>query len=69
MDAFYSDERKKNLEVGDLMSVLLINPENTEAKQLWEKKDGSYIVINLKTRHHENGYNEWYVDGKAVKIH
>ncbi|HEY2491983.1 MAG TPA: hypothetical protein VGI33_03520 [Paenibacillus sp.] len=67
MDAFYSDERKKNLEAGDLMPALLISPDQSEAKQFWQKKDGSYIVIDLKTKL-DNGHNEWYVDGSTTKI-
>ncbi|MFC7680741.1 hypothetical protein [Paenibacillus sp. GCM10028914] len=62
IDAFFSEERKKNLEVGDLMPALLINPDQTEAKQFWEKHDGSYIVINLKSKK-KNGLREWLVDG------
>lgn len=68
MDAFYSEERKKNLQVGDIMPALLISPDHSEAKQFWQKSDGSYIVINLKTKELSSGHNEWYVDGNAIKI-
>ncbi|MGG3284448.1 hypothetical protein [Paenibacillus solani] len=68
MDAFYGEERKSNLEVGDYMPAILINPELTEAKQFWQKHDGSYIVINMKTTK-SNGTKQWYVEGEAERIH
>ncbi|MGM1050587.1 MAG: hypothetical protein ACQEXX_31360 [Bacillota bacterium] len=68
MEAFYSEERKRNLEVGDIMPALMISPDHSEAKQFWQKNDGSYIIINLKTQKLDNGHNEWYVDGNAIKI-
>lgn len=68
IDAFYGEERKSNLEVGDYMPAILINPELTEAKQFWQKHDGSYIVINMKTTK-ANGKKQWYVEGNAERIH
>lgn len=66
--AFYSDERKENLEVGDFMSGLLISPDRTEAKVYWQKKDESYVFISLKTRINEEGHKLWYADGNAKKL-
>lgn len=68
MDAFYSEERKRNLEVGDLMPALLISPDQTEAKQFWEKHNGSYIVIDLKSKEVESSNREWFVDGSALRL-
>lgn len=67
IDAFYGEERRANLEVGDYMPAILINSELTEAKQFWQKYDGSYIVINMKTKN-SNGSKQWYVEGKAEHL-
>ncbi|MCY9517029.1 hypothetical protein [Paenibacillus apiarius] len=62
--AYYSEERRKNLDVGDYMPALMLSKDGLEAKQYWEKKDGSIIVIDLKTKN-EDGDNLWYVSDNA----
>ncbi|MGO4372646.1 hypothetical protein AB4Z21_18170 [Paenibacillus sp. MCAF20] len=61
-------EAKSNLDVGDSMPGLLFNPDSTEAKVYWQKKNGSYVSISLKTRINEEGHKMWYVDGNARKL-
>lgn len=61
LDAFYSKERRENLDVGDYMPALLLNPDETEGLVYWEKADGSYVVIDLKTKSDDS--DSWYVNG------
>lgn len=71
---YHNDERKKNLEVGDLRSAILISPDRSEAIVYWEKKDGSYVFMNLRTEvsktldQTDKDQKKWYLDGEAVKI-
>ncbi|MCE5173391.1 hypothetical protein LQV63_29550 [Paenibacillus profundus] len=53
--AFYSEERRRNLEVGDKMSALLISKDGMEAKQYWEIRNGSFVVIDLETKKSKDG--------------
>lgn len=64
LEAYYSEERRANLEVGDYMSALLINPEKSRALVYWEKANGSYVVMDLKSK--GNNSKSWYVDGVEV---
>ncbi len=63
LEAFYGKERKENLEQGDYMSALLINPKKSKALVYWEKANGSYVVIEMNT----NDDNSWYVSGVRVE--
>ncbi|GIO66614.1 hypothetical protein NYE48_02195 [Paenibacillus sp. FSL M7-1455] len=65
LDAFYSEERKNNLDVGDYMPALLINPDKSHALVYWEKANGSYVVMDLKTK--SNDSNSWYVNEVKIK--
>ncbi|OPA73756.1 hypothetical protein BVG16_27100 [Paenibacillus selenitireducens] len=65
IDAFYSEERAKNLDVGDYMSALLINPDKSQALVYWEKANGSYVVMDLKTKSDDS--NSWYVNGVKIE--
>ncbi|MGZ7445048.1 hypothetical protein [Paenibacillus sp. TH7-28] len=65
LEAFYSEERKNNLDVGDYMPALLINPDKSQALVYWEKANGSYVVMDLKTISDDS--NSWYVDGVEIE--
>lgn len=64
LEAYYSEERRANLDVGDYMSALLINPEKSRALVYWEKANGSYVVMDLKSK--GNNSKSWYVDGVEI---
>ncbi|WP_223068674.1 hypothetical protein [Paenibacillus caui] len=64
LEAFYGEDRKENLEVGDYMPALLISPDKKRALVYWEKANGSYVVLEMKTKSDDSNY--WYVNG--VKI-
>ncbi|WP_028544339.1 hypothetical protein [Paenibacillus taiwanensis] len=64
LEAFYSEERRKNLEVGDKMSALLVSPDKSQALVYWEKANGSYVVIGMKTK--ITSSDTWYVDGVSI---
>ncbi|MCG7406581.1 hypothetical protein MH117_04060 [Paenibacillus sp. ACRRX] len=64
LEAFYSEERSKNLEIGDKMSALLISPDKSQILVYWEKANGSYVVIQLKTK--ITSSHTWYVDGVSI---
>jgi len=64
LEAYYSEERRANLDVGDYMSALLINPEKSRALVYWEKANGSYVVMDLKAK--GNNSKSWYVDGVEI---
>lgn len=64
LDAFYSEDRKNNLDVGDYMPAVLINPDESQALVYWEKANGLYAVMDLKTKSDDS--DSWYVNG--VKI-
>ncbi|AZS16809.1 hypothetical protein [Paenibacillus lutimineralis] len=61
LNAFYSEERTSNLDVGDYMSAILISPNNSEALVYWEKSDSRYVVIHLL-----NDDSNWYVDSTDI---
>nr|WP_145164529.1 hypothetical protein [Paenibacillus terrae] len=63
LEAFYSEERRANLDVGDYMSALLINPEKSRALVYWEKANASYVVMDLKSKRNSKS---WYVDGVEI---
>jgi len=63
LDAFYSKERKENLEKGDYMSALLLSPDKSQALVYWEKANGTYVVLEMNTK----SGNSWYVS-EVVKI-
>ncbi|WP_145141235.1 hypothetical protein [Paenibacillus sp. Y412MC10] len=63
LEAYYSEERRANLDVGDYMSALLINPEKSRALVYWEKANGSYVVMDLKSKRNSKS---WYVDGVEI---
>ncbi|MDR0270833.1 hypothetical protein [Paenibacillus sp.] len=60
LEAFYGEERKNNLEVGDYVPALLMNPNNSQALVYWEKANGSYVVMDLKTKSDDS--SSWYVN-------
>lgn len=64
----FGEAKSKNLEVGDSMPGLLFNPDRTEIKVYWQKKNASYVFISLKTRIDEEGHKLWYADGIAKKL-
>ena len=63
LEAYYSEERRANLDVGDYMSALLINPEKSHALVYCEKANGSYVVMDLKSKRNSKS---WYVDGVEI---
>ena len=56
-----------NRQSGDLLSSVLINPEFTRAKVIFQRDEGKgkTILVNLETKIDENGVKVWYVDGNA----
>lgn len=68
LDAYYNDERAQHMQIGDSMTALLVNPDQTEVIEFWEKKDGTYMMIHLKTKKEGWGKKVWYVDGGAVRL-
>ncbi|MDK8179605.1 hypothetical protein [Paenibacillus sp. UMB4589-SE434] len=64
LEAFYSEERRENLDMGDKMSALLISPDKSQALIYWEKANGSYVVIKMKTK--ITSSHTWYVDGVSI---
>lgn len=64
LKAFYSDERKANLEVGDFMSALLLSPDRSQAKVYWQKYDDSFFVMDLHKDQDEN----WHITGNGYSI-
>ncbi|MFD0618255.1 hypothetical protein ACFQZR_12345, partial [Paenibacillus sp. GCM10027629] len=66
LDVFYnSEEKRENLDVGDYMSALLISPDKSHALVYWEKANGSYVVLEMKTRSDDS--NSWYVNGVKIE--
>jgi len=65
LDAFYSKERIANLDVGDYMSALLVSPNKSEALAYWEKSNGSYVVLEMKTKNNDS--TSWYVNGVKIE--
>lgn len=63
LDAFYSKERKENLEKGDYISALLLSPDKSQALVYWEKANGTYVVLEMNTK----SGNSWYVSD-VVKV-
>ncbi|MEN1988471.1 hypothetical protein [Paenibacillus hubeiensis] len=68
LDAYYNDERAQHMQIGDWMPALLVNPDQTEVIEFWEKKDGTYMMIHLKTKKEGWGKKVWYVYGGAVPL-
>jgi len=68
LDAYYNDERAQHMQIGDSMTALLVNSDQTEVIEFWEKKDGTYMMIHLKTKKEGWGKKVWYVDGGAVPL-
>lgn len=64
LDAFYGKERRENLDVGDYVSALLVSPNKSEVLVYWEKANGSFVVLEMKTKNDDS--NNWFVNG--VKI-
>ncbi len=46
------------------MSSLLISPDKSQALVYWEKANGSYVVIGMKTK--ITSSDTWYVDGVSI---
>lgn len=60
LEALYSKERTENLHIGDYMPALLMNSAKSHAIVYWEKANGSYVFMELKTEKEDS--NSWYVD-------
>jgi hypothetical protein len=68
LEALYSEERTKNLEVGDSMSAILMSPDKSRALVYWMKKDGSYIFMNLYSQEDAKANKLWYSEGNSRKL-
>ncbi|XOJ00887.1 hypothetical protein ACMX2M_03900 [Paenibacillus polymyxa] len=58
LEAFYGKERQENLEQGDYMSAVLLSPNKEQAIVYWEKANGNFITLDMKTK----SDNSWFVD-------
>lgn len=63
--AFYSDERKAALEIGDIFPGVLISPNQDQVILLWEKGDGRAVYLMIDSKTDSNGNRTWALNGKA----
>lgn len=63
LEAFYGEERIANLDVGDYMSALLVSPNKSEVLVYWEKANGSFVVMEMKTKND----GSWFVNGVKIE--
>ncbi|MNJ61485.1 hypothetical protein D3C77_572760 [compost metagenome] len=48
------------------MPALLMNPYKSHALVYWEKANGSYVIMELKTKNNDS--TSWYVDNVKIDV-
>lgn len=48
--ALFSEERIKNLEIGDLVPAILLNKSRNQALLFWEKGNGNILYVDIKSQ-------------------
>ncbi|MFB9274878.1 hypothetical protein [Cohnella cellulosilytica] len=67
-EALFSDERKSELQKGDLYPGALISPSENRVILLWEKFDGSAVYLHIDSKTDADGSRTWFLNGGVNRI-
>jgi len=67
-EALFSDQRKSELQKGDLYPGALISPNEDRVILFWEKFDGSAVYLHIDSKTDSDGSRTWFVNGEVSRI-
>lgn len=67
-EALFSDQRKSELQKGDLYPGALISPSEDRVILFWEKFDGSAVYLHIDSKTDSDGTRTWFLNGEVNRI-
>ena len=67
-EALFSDQRKSELQKGDLYPGALISPTEDRVILFWEKFDGSAVYLHIDSKTDADGSRTWFLNGGVNRI-
>ncbi len=67
-EALFSDQRKSELQKGDLYPGALISSDEDRVILFWEKFDGSAVYLHIDSKADSDGLRSWFVNGEVNRI-